>query len=98
MSTDIQDDDEFEHVAQGEFNKFVRTKITHVLTIYPKLSMSMIQVGIGTSLSPKLWRAVLDQMAAEGLVKISVHTVMSPSGRAQVHNLVSLVPQAVPEN
>lgn len=68
----------------------IREKITHVLTIWPKISPSMLQVGIGTAISPKMWHPVFEQMLAEGLITRNEQYGRGPSGRDQTFITISL--------
>lgn len=73
-----------------EGSEVIRKKIVHILGIYPKLSMSMLQVGIGTGLAPPLWHPVLDNLLLDGVVEKKQFTIQSPSGRNQVYTILSL--------
>lgn len=68
----------------------IERRIIHVLTIYPKLSMTMIQVGIGTSIPAHRWRNVLERLLEQG--KIVRHNVVAESirGRMQTYKIFSL--------
>lgn len=68
----------------------IRGRILHTLGIYPKQSYSMLQVAIGTGLSPQLWHPVLDRMLNEGIVHKRQVTETTPSGRSQVYTIISL--------
>lgn len=68
----------------------VKQKILHVLKIYPKISPSMLQVGIGTALPPKIWRPVYEDMLKEGTIKLETVGSSSPSGRDQTYHIISL--------
>lgn len=70
--------------------RHIGERIKHVLSIYPRLSMSMIQVGIGTALTPKLWHPVLDKLKEAGeVVEVEVQAT-TPTGRIQVYKVLSL--------
>lgn len=75
-----------------EASKFIEQKILHVLNRYPKLSHSMLQVGLGTSLSSKMWDPVLNRLIQEGKIKIATFQDKSPSERDQTYHVISLVP------
>lgn len=47
----------------------MKEKIAFVLTVYPRLSASMLHTGIGPNTSPRLWRPVLDEMVSEGTIE-----------------------------
>ena len=80
-------------------NDLVEAKILHVLGIYPRLSHSMLQVGIGTGLPPKIWRPVLDRLEKEGKIKQYDVGSISPSGRDQIYHIIEKVEKVtlVPE-
>lgn len=69
----------------------IRERIIYVLTIWPKISPSMLQVGIGTALSPKMWRPVFDKLIRDRIVQQTISSSKSPSDRDQTHTTVSLV-------
>lgn len=68
-----------------------KDRIINTLTVYKRLSPSMLQIGIGPSLSPKIWRPILEQLIADGKVKQEeeIHTL--PSGRVRSYTVISLV-------
>lgn len=78
--------------------EFVSNKILHTLKIYPKLSASMLQVGIGTALPPKIWRPILDKLEKSGRIKQYDVGAVSPSGRDQTYHIIELVPLAPEES
>lgn len=80
------DNEDFVELTQD----FVREKIRHVLLIYPKLSMSMLQVGIGTGVPPRFWHPILEQMKKEGLVIVETRSLAAPNGRDQIYKIVQL--------
>lgn len=71
----------------------IRERLIHVLHIYPGISPSMLQVGIGTAISPKMWHPVMDQLKAEGLVKETEVMAQAPNGRDLTHKKLSLIAQ-----
>lgn len=68
----------------------IRDRILHLLTVYPRISPSMLQIGIGTSVPPTLWRPILDDLVKEGRVLIENVNCQSPAGRARSYQVVSL--------
>lgn len=69
----------------------IRTRIAHVLSIYPALSMSMLQVGIGTGIQPAMWHVVLERMVEDGIIsKRQVKATNPLTSREQVYTLVEL--------
>jgi hypothetical protein len=73
--------------------KVWREKILHVLSIYPRISLPMLQVAISTGAPPKLWKPVFDKMVVEGVVKIENVNSSNPSGRALTYRVISLTAQ-----
>jgi hypothetical protein len=71
-------------------NNLIRDKILHTLAIWPKLSPSMIQVGIGTAISPRLWHPILENMIREKLVQRYTVRSKSPTGRDQSYTIIQL--------
>lgn len=76
----------------------IRERILHVLCVYPILSPSMLQTGLGTSLSPVSWRPVLDCLMREGLVKQSTTVKLTPSGRNYTYTQIRLTRQHASAN
>lgn len=68
----------------------VRRKILHLFSIFPKLSPSMIQVGIGTSLPPTLWRPIADELVKEGKLTRTIEQHTTPSDRWQSYTIYAL--------
>jgi len=68
----------------------IAKRIRHVLSIYPKLSMSMLQVGIGTSMAPNFWKPTLQKLIDGKHVVLSNETHTGPTGRLQVYTIISL--------
>lgn len=71
-------------------DKLIHDKILHILTIYPILSATMLQVGIGTSISPTMWRPILEQLIRDGKVLRTVHQDETPGGRNQTYSRIQL--------
>lgn len=82
------DEHETDFVPAAE--KIIRDKIIQTLTIWPRLSMSMLQVGIGTALTPKLWHPVMDRLLADGVVIKEEIRAKSTLGRDQTYVVVRL--------
>lgn len=73
-----------------ETDRLIRQKIIHTLSIYPKLSPSMLQVGVGTGLKPNRWKPILHDMIRDGTIIQLAVTSESPGGRNQVCTVLSL--------
>ncbi|MEB3061026.1 hypothetical protein VJJ74_07700 [Parvimonas micra] len=62
----------------------IRARIIHALEVYPFISSSMLHIALGTSTSTMMWRPILMQLEAEGLVTKTEVRVQTPIGRNQV--------------
>lgn len=72
----------------AEEGKMVADKIRHLLTYFPKLSHSMLQVGLGSTVPASLWRPILEEMVAEGEVCIVTVMATMPSGRSATFSVI----------
>ncbi len=71
--------------------EMIRQRIVHTLTIFPKLSMSMLQIGIGTGFPPALWHPVLEKLIETGeIVRTQVQATHPVSKRDQTYTILSL--------
>lgn len=68
----------------------IQAKIMHVLSIYPKLSPSMLQVGVGPGLTPDIWKPMLANLIERGLVQEETVSKATPTGRKQQYTVISL--------
>ena len=68
----------------------VRAKILHLLGIYPVISHTMLQSGLGPYTKPALWRPVLQELIDEGEVLETQDTIDTPSGRYNTYTKLSL--------
>lgn len=78
--------------AALEFIKDIRERILFTLSIYPRVSPTMLQVALGTSTRPAIWHSVLNQLIEEGLVdRIQIRPpTPTPSGRDQIYTIIQL--------
>ncbi len=67
----------------------IREKITHILTIYPVLSPSMLQTGLG-NLKPRDWRPILEQMIEEAVVGRAHDVILTPNGADRSYTTIYL--------
>jgi hypothetical protein len=70
-------------------------RILHVLSIYPRLNNSMLQVGVGSNTPTALLRTVLARLEQEGLVTVSHIVENSPAGRLRTYTIIQLAPPPV---
>lgn len=69
----------------------LKEKILHTLTIYPKISPSMLQVGLGPHNRPEHWRPALHALIDEGLIKQEELIAGNPHGQKRSYTVISLV-------
>lgn len=70
--------------------KDVEDRIISVLKVYPRISPSMLHIGIGSSMPTKIWRPVLEDMVSRGIISIDHIADLSAKGRSQSHTIISL--------
>lgn len=70
--------------------KELSARILHILGIYPKISNSMLQVALGTSISPSEWKPILESLKQQGVVQEVVVSSTTPAGRFQTYRVISL--------
>lgn len=80
--------------AESALIKTLKKRIVHTLEIYPKLSHTMLAVGIGTSVPSSLWREILEGLEEEGVVKIDHIVAQTPTGRMRTYALIQLADQS----
>lgn len=68
----------------------ISKRIKHILTIYPCISPSMLQVGIGTGLPPSIWRPVLEKMITDKQVYRKIVAATNPGGRSVSYKVLHL--------
>jgi len=84
------EDDSSENVGNIA-EEMIRARILHTLTIFPKLSMSMLQIGIGTGFPPALWHPVLEDLIRDGKVSRTTVQATNPvTQRGQTYTIMAL--------
>jgi hypothetical protein len=68
----------------------IQAKILYTLSIYPRLSASMLQTGIGPAIPPAIWRPVLEGMIAKNWIQETQINRRDPGGRANSPKILSL--------
>lgn len=76
---------------EGTVEESITSRILHILGIYPKISPSMMQIGIGSSLSPPIWKPILRKLIEQKVIQEDVIVSITPSGRHQTYTILSLV-------
>lgn len=78
-------------MSKEESPESIRERILHVLSVYPIISPTMLQVGLGTNIQAASWRPVLEELIAEGTVKQGTRVVKTPSGRHYTYTRIQLL-------
>jgi len=63
----------------------VRIRILTIFQHYPKISPSMLQVGIGPQIAPRDWHPVLESLILENAIERLYYTGSSPTGRSSIY-------------
>lgn len=71
----------------------IETKICFVLGIYPRISPTMLQMGLGASFPPEIWKPVLNNMVQQGTITLEEIQLTSPVNRQQTYKILSLTNQ-----
>ena len=79
-----------ERDAVEEVEEEIRTKIVHLLKIYPVVSPTMLQSGLGPSLRPAIWRPVLRSMIADSTILEESISKETPAGRYNDYKMLRL--------
>jgi len=82
-----------DHVNEQESHvtdEDIRIKILHLLRIYPIISPTMLQGGLGPPMKPVAWRPVLEAMIKEGLVVQDQESMMTPTERYNTYTKLHL--------
>ena len=69
----------------------IKEKIVHILLIYPVISTSMLQAGLGPQIVAGLWRPILNELIEHEVIKRESVTMKSPAGRNITYTQLSLM-------
>ena len=83
-------DKEKEEAAEASEVTECRMKILHLLKLYPRISATMLQAGLGPQIKPDLWRPILGKLIEEGKVEEEQHSQPTHLGRYNTYNFLSL--------
>lgn len=84
-----------EDEGQDDQYTSIRARIMFVMRIYPRLSASMIQVGIGPHTKPDIWRPILEEMVEEGVLIRKYIPTTTPKGTYRTVSVLELRPEHV---
>lgn len=92
MSTKLrrEDQDSVDQALQEMEEVAIQNKIVHILKIYPIISPTMLQSGLGPYVKPALWRPVLAKLIEDGTVIEDQKSLYTPSDRYNTYTLLSL--------
>lgn len=68
----------------------IRAKILHILKIYPVISPTMLQGGLGPYMRPAQWRPILAELVVEGKVVETQESLQTHTGRYNMYSKLSL--------
>lgn len=67
----------------------IKNKILFILSNFPKVSPSMLQIGLGSGLLTSVWHEVLEKMIADKIIFRYHKSVTSPTGRTQNQTVIT---------
>lgn len=70
--------------------ELIQKKIVHLLSIFPKVSPSMMQIGLGSSIPTQMWKPILRDLINEGIVQEDIIVHPTVVGRNQTYTILSL--------
>lgn len=76
----------------------IKEKIIHVLKIYPRISPSMLQCGVGSNMPSHIWKPVLDNLIDRKIVVSESISMAGVTGRQQSYTILSLNPETITEH
>lgn len=68
----------------------IRAKILHILKIYPIISPTMLQGGLGPSMKPIQWRPILQALVKGGKVVETQKSMRTPLERYNTYTMLHL--------
>ena len=69
----------------------IKDKILHILGIYPIISPSMLQAGLGPQIVASDWRPILGELIDNKVITRESITLESPAGRNITYTQLSLI-------
>lgn len=68
----------------------IKARIIHLLKIYPQISPSMMQIGLGGHFPAAKWKPILYDLIKRKIVVEEFKTDLSVAGRNQTYAILSL--------
>jgi len=75
---------------EAESDSALGEKIVFTLTLFPRLTPTMLQVGIGPHVPPRRWRPILERLVTEGKISREERGVTTPIGQYRTVTILSL--------
>lgn len=80
-------------------DEVIESRIVELLMVYPSISPTMLQAGLGPSLSPDIWRPVFQNLIEKGVVIQRAELPPMNMRRNRPYSVVELSPaRYAPEN
>lgn len=73
-----------------EDSKLIATRIIRTLSVYPGINANMLAVQVGSAIPSSIWKPVLEGLITSGRVILSTSMGLSPAGRTQQYNHLTL--------
>ncbi|MGL5074581.1 MAG: hypothetical protein ACRDBG_01900 [Waterburya sp.] len=71
-------------------DNMIKDKIMHALEVFPFISHAMLQIALGTALPASIWRPLLDEFIAAGIVTEKKLTAKTSTGRTNTYKVYHL--------
>lgn len=77
-------------VVDSDSPSTLEERIVFILTVFPRLTPSMLQVGLGPHTPPRLWRPVVEDLIQKKVVKRDERGVTTPIGQYRTYTFLTL--------
>ena len=68
----------------------LEARILEIFSVYPRISPTMLQSALGPSLSPELWRPILERLIREDLIDHTAELPPVGSKRTRAYTVLEL--------
>lgn len=87
---ELPEDSEVEMTEEEADVAAIEAKIVHLLGIYPIISPTMLQGGLGPAVKPSLWRPILEDLIERGIVVKTTEAKVTPAERYNTYTKLML--------
>jgi len=87
---DVNDVPLLDTLSSVDAIKVVQLKILSTLHVYPKISPSMLNTGIGPAIPPAIWRPALQHLIEQGFIRETSVNRIGVTGRSNTLRVVEL--------